>query len=76
MKKQIYDCITFYNANLLFEAQLGAGRDLVYGEYPYTTSSNVTAAYAGIGSGLPALRPERVVVIPDIFFYLINAYIV
>ncbi|MGC9401899.1 adenylosuccinate synthetase, partial [Vibrio genomosp. F10 str. 9ZC157] len=34
------------NENLLFEAQLGAGRDLVYGEYPWTTSSNVTAAYA------------------------------
>ena len=55
------------NANLLFEAQLGAGRDLVYGEYPYTTSSNVTAAYAGIGSGLPALRPERVVAVAKSF---------
>ena len=51
------------DAHLLFEAQLGAGRDLVYGEYPYTTSSNVTAAYAGIGSGLPALRPERVIAV-------------
>ncbi len=55
------------NENLLFEAQLGAGRDLVYGEYPYTTSSNVTAAYAGIGSGLPALRPERIVAVAKSF---------
>lgn len=55
------------DANLLFEAQLGAGRDLVYGEYPYTTSSNVTAAYAGIGSGLPALRPERVIAVAKSF---------
>ncbi|KPH63295.1 adenylosuccinate synthetase [Pseudoalteromonas porphyrae] len=55
------------NANLLFEAQLGAGRDLVYGEYPYTTSSNVTAAYAGIGSGLPALHPERVIAVAKSF---------
>jgi len=55
------------NANLLFEAQLGAGRDLVYGEYPWTTSSNVTAAYAGIGSGLPALRPERVIAVAKSF---------
>ncbi|MCL9777143.1 adenylosuccinate synthase [Vibrio methylphosphonaticus] len=55
------------NANLLFEAQLGAGRDLVYGEYPWTTSSNVTAAYAGIGSGLPALRPERVIAVAKAF---------
>lgn len=54
-------------ANLLFEAQLGAGRDLVYGEYPWTTSSNVTAAYAGIGSGLPALRPERVIAVAKAF---------
>ncbi|RKF19469.1 adenylosuccinate synthase [Alginatibacterium sediminis] len=55
------------NATLLFEAQLGAGRDLVYGEYPWTTSSNVTAAYAGIGSGLPALRPERVIAVAKSF---------
>ncbi|MGI2065491.1 adenylosuccinate synthase [Shewanella sp. MF08487] len=55
------------DAHLLFEAQLGAGRDLVYGEYPYTTSSNVTAAYAGIGSGLPALRPERVIAVAKAF---------
>lgn len=53
--------------NLLFEAQLGAGRDLVFGEYPWTTSSNVTAAYAGIGSGLPALRPERVIAVAKSF---------
>lgn len=55
------------DANLLFEAQLGAGRDLVYGEYPWTTSSNVTAAYAGIGSGLPALRPERIIAVAKSF---------
>ncbi|MFW7523410.1 adenylosuccinate synthase [Vibrio ostreicida] len=55
------------DAQLLFEAQLGAGRDLVYGEYPWTTSSNVTAAYAGIGSGLPALRPERIIAVAKAF---------
>lgn len=54
-------------AKLVFEAQLGAGRDLVYGEYPWTTSSNVTAAYAGIGSGLPALRPERIIAVAKSF---------
>ena len=42
--------------NILFEAQLGALRDLDYGIYPYTTSSNAIAAYAPIGSGLPSLR--------------------
>jgi adenylosuccinate synthase len=47
--------------------QLGAGRDLVYGEYPWTTSSHVTSAYAGLGGGLPALRPERVIAVAKAF---------
>ena len=46
---------------ILFEAQLGALRDLDFGIYPYTTSSNTTAAYAPIGSGLPGLRLTDVV---------------
>ncbi len=47
--------------NILFEAQLGSLRDLDYGIYPYTTSSNTTAAYAPIGSGLPSARITDVV---------------
>ena len=47
--------------NILFEAQLGALRDLDYGIYPYTTSSNALAAYAPIGSGLPSLRLTDVI---------------
>ena len=46
---------------ILFEAQLGSLRDLDYGIYPYTTSSNTTAAYAPIGSGLPSVKIENVV---------------
>lgn len=46
---------------ILFEAQLGSLRDLDYGIYPYTTSSNTTAAYAPIGSGLPSAKISRVV---------------
>ena len=46
---------------LLFEAQLGSLRDLDYGIYPYTTSSNTTAAYAPIGSGLPSAKIGNVV---------------
>ena len=42
--------------SILFEAQLGALRDLDYGIYPYTTSSNAVAAYAPVGSGLPTTR--------------------
>ncbi len=47
--------------NILFEAQLGALRDLDYGIYPYTTSSNTIAAYAPIGSGLPSAKIDDVV---------------
>ena len=47
--------------NILFEAQLGSLRDLDYGIYPYTTSSNTTAAYAPIGSGLPSTKIDDVV---------------
>ena len=47
--------------NILFEAQLGALRDLDYGIYPYTTSSNALAAYAPVGSGLPSLKLTDVI---------------
>lgn len=47
--------------NILFEAQLGSLRDLDYGIYPYTTSSNTTAAYAPIGSGLPSAKIQDVI---------------
>ena len=47
--------------NILLEAQLGALRDLDFGIYPYTTSSNTTASYAPIGSGLPSLQLTDVV---------------
>ena len=46
---------------ILFEAQLGALRDLDYGIYPYTTSSNAIAAYAPVGSGLPSARIDEVI---------------
>ncbi len=47
--------------SILFEAQLGALRDLDYGIYPYTTSSNAVAAYAPVGSGLPSAKLDEVV---------------
>ncbi len=46
---------------ILFEAQLGALRDLDYGIYPYTTSSNTVASYAPVGSGLPSAKLDQVV---------------
>ena len=47
--------------SILFEGQLGALRDLDFGIYPYTTSSNTIAAYAPVGSGLPGAKLDEVV---------------
>ncbi|MBR4767546.1 MAG: adenylosuccinate synthase [Lachnospiraceae bacterium] len=47
--------------NILFEAQLGALRDLDFGIYPYTTSSNTLASYAPVGSGFTTAKIDRVV---------------
>ena len=38
---------------IMFEAQLGALRDIDFGIYPYTSSSNSIAAYGPIGAGIP-----------------------
>ncbi len=46
---------------ILFEAQLGALRDLDYGIHPYTPSSNPIAAYAPVGSGSPNVKIDEVV---------------
>ncbi|MCL2088671.1 MAG: adenylosuccinate synthase [Oscillospiraceae bacterium] len=47
--------------DILFEAQLGALRDIDYGIYPYTTSSQTLAAYAPVGAGIPGVKLDRVV---------------
>ena len=47
--------------NILFEAQLGALRDIDFGIYPYTSSSSTIAAYAPIGSGIPAKRLDSTI---------------
>ena len=47
--------------SVLFEAQLGALRDIDYGIYPYTSSSTTLAAYAPIGAGIPGRKLDRVI---------------
>src|ERR1700676_5591972 len=39
-------------ANVMFEGAQGAMLDIDHGTYPYVTSSNTTAGYAGTGTGL------------------------
>lgn len=46
---------------ILFEAQLGALRDIDMGIYPYTSSSNSLAAYAPIGAGIPGEKLDEVI---------------
>lgn len=47
--------------SIMFEAQLGALRDIDLGIYPYTSSSSTIAAYAPIGAGIPAHKLDRVI---------------
>ena len=44
---------------IMFEAQLGALRDIDFGIYPYTSSSSNIAAYAPIGAGVPGLKLDK-----------------
>ena len=45
--------------SVLFEAQLGALRDIDFGIYPYTSASTTLAAYAPIGAGVPFARLDE-----------------
>ena len=47
--------------NIMFEAQLGALRDIDFGIYPYTSSSSTIAAYGPIGAGIPGHSVDRVI---------------
>ena len=67
LKDHIVDTTVYLNdahragKSMLFEAQLGALRDIDYGIYPYTSSSSVISAYAPIGAGVPNLKLDRAV---------------
>lgn len=62
LKDYICNTTTYLDAEIkkgkkvLFEAQLGALRDIDFGIYPYTSSSSNIAAYAPIGAGIPQHR--------------------
>lgn len=49
------------NKKVLFEAQLGTLRDLDFGIYPYTTSTNTLSAYGPVGAGYPPMKIDRVI---------------
>ena len=47
--------------NIMFEAQLGALRDIDFGIFPYTSSSSSIAGYACVGAGMPGSHVDRTV---------------
>ena len=46
---------------IMFEAQLGALRDIDFGIFPYTSSSSSNAGYACVGAGIPGSHVDRTV---------------
>lgn len=64
-KKFVCDTGLFLNnaekegKKIMFEAQLGALRDIDFGIYPYTSSSSTIAPYAPIGAGVPNLKIDK-----------------
>ena len=59
--ESFYDHVVENEKDILFEAQLGALRDIDFGIHPYTTSSSTIAAYAPIGAGMPSLKLDKVI---------------
>lgn len=57
--KYLDDCVKA-GKKIVFEAQLGALRDIDFGINPYTSSSNTIAAYAPIGAGIPKYKLDNV----------------
>lgn len=47
--------------NIMFEAQLGALRDIDFGIYPYTSSSQTLASFAPTGAGIPGTKLDNVI---------------
>lgn len=60
-------------ATVLAEGQLGALRDLYYGIYPFTTSSNCLAGHAPVGAGIPWARVDRTVGVTKAFSSCVGA---
>ncbi|MDD2955408.1 MAG: adenylosuccinate synthase [Oscillospiraceae bacterium] len=67
LKEHICDTGLYLNQALkdgkkvMFEAQLGALRDIDYGIYPFTSSSSTIAAYAPIGAGIPGQKLDSTI---------------
>ena len=47
--------------DIMFEAQLGALRDIDFGIYSYTSSSQTLASFAPIGAGIPGTKLDKII---------------
>ena len=62
LKQYVCDCTEYLTdahengKKILFEAQLGALRDIDFGIYPFTSSSSNIAGFAPVGAGVPGLK--------------------
>ncbi|MBQ7164897.1 MAG: adenylosuccinate synthase [Clostridia bacterium] len=67
LKKYVCDTGLYLNEaaekgkKIMFEAQLGALRDIDFGIYPFTSSSSTISAYAPIGAGIPNRKLDEAV---------------
>ena len=67
LKKHVCDTGLFLDKaagegkKIMFEAQLGALRDIDFGIYPYTSSSSTISAYAPIGAGIPNRKLDEAI---------------
>ena len=58
---------------IMFEGQLGTLRDIEYGIYPYTSSSQTIAAYATTGAGIPFKTLDNTIGIMKAFSTCVGA---
>ena len=67
LKQYVCDCTDYLTEaheqgkKILFEAQLGALRDIDFGIYPFTASSSNIAGLAPVGAGVPGLKLDCVI---------------
>jgi adenylosuccinate synthase len=60
-------------ATVVAEGQLGALRDVYFGIYPFTTSSNCLAGHAPVGIGVPWARVDHTVGVTKAFSSCVGA---
>ena len=70
---ELLDTAASDNKKILFEAQLGALRDIFFGIYPFTTSSSVLSSYAYIGGGLFTKKIDSVIGVMKAFSTCVGA---